>query len=259
MSFEFETQIFKVPHLRNQYTKVGMFGSSPDSLQPGTIILQQGPATDQIRGYGFQHDGSLGTLEHFFTGQVFLKATDNIVLADGTVVPPNPFGIPFVDLNILLATGQPVFIEGGGFVQRANLVAFMFVFDTNFAPVVGQQISLTKATASTAGPRIDLLKARAAAGECELVAKGGSALGFSSGYLYDPATAKFRPDTSFLPSISDTTLRALVTANIYAAVTYTCVPNGSGGRIGLDRDGDTFADGDELLFWTNPANPDSHP
>ena len=259
MSFEFETQIFKVPHLRNQYTKVGMFGSSPDSLQPGTIILQQGPATDQIRGYGFQHDGSLGTLEHFFTGQVFLKATSNIVLADGTVVPPNPFGIPFVDLNILLSTGQPVFVEGGGFVQRANLVAFMFAFDSNFAPVVGQQISLTKATASTAGPRIDLLEARAAAGECELVAKGGSGLGFSNGYLYDPATGRFRPDTSFLPSISDSTLRALVSAHIYSAVTYTCVPNGSGGRIALDRDGDTFADGDELLFGTNPANPDSHP
>ena len=43
-SFENEPQIMKVPHLRNMYTKVGMFGSSPDSLQPGTIILQQGPA-----------------------------------------------------------------------------------------------------------------------------------------------------------------------------------------------------------------------
>ena len=111
-SFEFETQIFKVPHLRNMYTKIGMFGSSPDQLQPGTIILQQGPAQDQVRGFGFQHDGSLGQLEHFFTAQVFLKATTPVTLADGTVVPPNPFGIPFVDPNGL-ASGNIVRREPG--------------------------------------------------------------------------------------------------------------------------------------------------
>ena len=37
ISFEFESQTFKVPQLRNLYTKIGMFGSSLDSLQPGTI------------------------------------------------------------------------------------------------------------------------------------------------------------------------------------------------------------------------------
>ena len=119
LSFEFETQIFKVPHLRNMYTKVGMFGSSPDTLQPGTIILQQGPATDQVRGFGFQHDGALGQLEHFFTGQVFLKSTVNVTLADGTVVPPNPYGIPFVDPNAL-GQGQVVFVDDGGFALRAR-------------------------------------------------------------------------------------------------------------------------------------------
>ena len=30
---------------------------------------------DQVRGFGFLHDGSLGQLEHFFTGQVFLQTT----------------------------------------------------------------------------------------------------------------------------------------------------------------------------------------
>ena len=83
LSFEFESQVFKVPHLRNMYTKVGMFGSSPDTLQPGTLILQQGPATDEIRGFGFQHDGSLGQLEHFFTGLVFLQTDNPVNLAGG--------------------------------------------------------------------------------------------------------------------------------------------------------------------------------
>ena len=66
---------------------------------PAPSCPSRGPATDQVRGFGFQHDGSLGQLEHFFTGQVFMKATMPVTLQDGTVVPPNPYGIPFVDPN----------------------------------------------------------------------------------------------------------------------------------------------------------------
>jgi DNA-binding beta-propeller fold protein YncE len=256
MSFEFETQIFKVPHLRNLYTKIGMFGSSPDSLQPGTIILQQGPATDQVRGFGFQHDGSLGTMEHFFTAQVFLKAPAPVTLADGTVVPPNPFGIPFVDPNTL-ASGAPVILEDGGFALRHAIVAFMIAFDTNMAPAVGQQVTLTKANANNVGARIDLLDARATAGECDLVAK--AATGFTPEVGYYLTAGKFRPNLSFLPSLSDLSLRALVNAGLYQSVTYTCVPAGSGARIGVDRDNDGYADGDELWAGTNPSNPNSHP
>jgi hypothetical protein len=55
-------------------------------------------------------------------------------------------------------------------------------FDTTFAPIVGQQITLTAADAATVGPRLDLLLARARtpfvlvgrsdATECDLVARG---------------------------------------------------------------------------------------
>ncbi|HUQ04741.1 MAG TPA: hypothetical protein VM261_19705 [Kofleriaceae bacterium] len=257
MSFEFEVQIFKIPHLRNMYTKIGMFGSSPDSLQPGTIILQQGPATDQIRGYGFQHDGSLGTMEHFFTAQVFLKAPVPVTLSDGTVVPANPFGIPFIDPNSINNPGGPVILEDGGFALRKAIVAFMIAFDTNLAPVVGQQITLTKTSATAVNPRIDLLVARATAGECDLVAK--AATGWSPDVGYVLTAGQFQPNVSFLPSLTDLSLRALVNNGFYPSVTYTCVPTGSGARIGIDRDNDGYVDGDELLWGTNPTNPDSHP
>ena len=64
MSFEgFRiTENFKVPHLRNMYTKLGMFGFSADAA-PST-----GP---QIRGFGFSNDGSLDTLVSFFSDPVF--------------------------------------------------------------------------------------------------------------------------------------------------------------------------------------------
>ena len=43
------------------------------------------------------------------------------------------------------------------------------------------------------------------------------------------------------------------------AVTYTCVPPGSGERIGVDRDGDGFWDGDERDAHSDPADPASTP
>jgi hypothetical protein len=40
-------------------------------------------------------------------------------------------------------------------------------------------------------------------------------------------------------------------------VTFTCVPPGSGERIGVDRDGDGAWDGDERDAHTDPADPTS--
>lgn len=40
---------------------------------------------------------------------------------------------------------------------------------------------------------------------------------------------------------------------------YTCVPPGSGVRVGVDRDGDGSWDGDERDAHTDPANPRSRP
>jgi len=57
------TENFKIPQLRNMYTKVGMFGFSADS---------GGVTGAQIRGFGFSHDGTLDTLDNFFRDPVFL-------------------------------------------------------------------------------------------------------------------------------------------------------------------------------------------
>jgi hypothetical protein len=258
LSFEFETQIFKVPHLRNLYQKVGMFGSSPDSLQPGTLVLQVDPATGQpivipaTRGFGFQHDGSLGTLEHFFTGQVFLKSVADVIVA-GKDVGPNPYGIPFIDPNAL---PNIVFLEDGGFELRRKIVAYLYAFDSNLAPIVGQQVTLTAADAASANPRIDLLEARATAGECDLVARGGDE-GAGRSYLF--TSGAFQSDRTTQPPISDAALRATALGDDGNAITYTCVPPGAGVRIALDRDGDGWADGDELAARTNPADANSHP
>ena len=53
--FEGETQIFKVPHLRNMYQKVGMFGMP---AVPVFDAADNGNTGDQVRGFGFPHDGA---------------------------------------------------------------------------------------------------------------------------------------------------------------------------------------------------------
>jgi DNA-binding beta-propeller fold protein YncE len=58
------SQEFKVPHLRNMYQKVGMFGTSWNTA---AVTYGGGP---QIKGFGYLHDGSIDTLDNFF-GQVF--------------------------------------------------------------------------------------------------------------------------------------------------------------------------------------------
>jgi hypothetical protein len=102
--------------------------------------------------------------------------------------------------------------------------SFMLAFDSNLAPIVGQQVTLDAGNAAVAGPRIDLLEARAAVGECDLVVKGrryGQELGF------------LMRDGVFLPSrggrwLNDTVLRKVARQ---APLTFTCVPPGSGPRM----------------------------
>jgi hypothetical protein len=220
-SFEFEQQIFKIPHLRNVYQKVGMFGmaSAPDFFLPG----DNGPKGPQVRGFGLLHDGSTDTLFRFFRSIVF---------------DPNTFG-----------SGGGLF-QGGGFTggdpQRLDMEQFILAFDSDLAPVVGQQVTLDRANAAQAGPRIDLLLARSeapfeskilgpGATECDVVVKG-SLGGNVRGWLYTGGGSFLNDEGVATP---DAALRALAGRT---PLTYTCVPPGSGRRMGVDRDGDAALD-----------------
>jgi DNA-binding beta-propeller fold protein YncE/cytochrome c peroxidase len=69
-TFEDETQEFKVPQLKNAYQKVGMFGT------PATHFAHVRPAEaqfqgDQVRGFGFLHDGDMATVFDFLQAEFF--------------------------------------------------------------------------------------------------------------------------------------------------------------------------------------------
>ena len=135
-----------------------------------------------------------------------------------------------------------------------KLEAFILAFPTNMAPVVGQQVTLTASGSAAAGARIDILRQRADAGECDLIAKTRSD-DEETGFLY-VGSGLFRKDRRMQPPITDAALRSLAREH---PVTFTCVPPGSGERLGVDRDGDGFWDGDERHAHTDPADPDSRP
>ncbi|MBV8757598.1 MAG: beta-propeller fold lactonase family protein [Deltaproteobacteria bacterium] len=238
LSFENEPQVFKVPHLRNEYQKIGMFGSSLDRNIVGTVLHllnpafpETNPAVPAVRGFGYQHDGALGTLEHFFTAQVFIKTTQPGLL-DGAQVPANPFGIPLFTFD---SAGNITGLDVSGFSLRRAIVAYILAFDSNLRPIVGQQVTLNPANRTAAQSRIALLEARAAAGDCDLVVKG-IVEGRERGAVYSGGVF-----VSAYGSLTDAQLQALVGSKT-DALTFTAVPPGSGWRIGLDRNADGLTD-----------------
>ncbi|ATB31944.1 hypothetical protein [Melittangium boletus] len=219
------TAIFpKTPHLRNVYQKVGMFGVNyPFGFLPPDPFMG-----DQVRGFGFNSDGSLDTLLRFNSGFDFHPIFNSV-------------GIPDTP---------------AGYQAKLDMGQFLLAFDSNLAPIVGQQVSLTVQNLAVATPRIKLLMARADVGECDLVVKGRIAQ-IDVGFLY-VGKGMFKSDRKAQALLTEEGLCQLPCVNP-GALTFTCVPPGSGQRIGIDRDLDGFLDGDERSAGSDPANPLSTP
>ncbi len=200
-------QSLKIPHFRNAYQKVGMFGVVSNPLfNPELDGSFQG---DQIRGFGFLHSGAFDSPSRFLS----------VGFTEG---PFNPGGFPQTD---------------AGRAERRQVEAFLYAYDSNLAPIVGQQITLTATNSAVAVPRISLLIARAEHGECELIARSGH-----RSYLYDDE--KFHPDKAGAPKLSKAQMW-LIAKLPGQEVTFTCVPVGAGRRMGLDRDLDGVLNRDE--------------
>jgi hypothetical protein len=123
--------------------------------------------------------------------------------------------------------------------------------------MVGQQATLDATSGPDTDDRIDVrLRLAAQVGQCDLIVKGvvgGEARGWSR-----LADGTYQSDRASESPITHAALRAQVGVG-GQALTFTCVPPGSGPRIGVDRDGDGFFDGDERDALTDPANPSSFP
>lgn len=209
-TFDFIFQSFKVPHLRNLYQKVGMFGMVPN---PRFNDHNNDFMGDQIRGFGVGPEGAVDTVFRFDDQRGFNEAP-----------------------------GLPGFPPGAaGVVLRRQVSSFLHTFDSNLAPIVGQQVTLAAAYDEAAEERVALLIERAGAGECDLVVK--SRVGnHEVGFLYQ-GNGTFRQNREGQPAINGAALRQLAADG--HPLTYTCAPPGAGVRMAIDRDLDGVLDGDE--------------
>ena len=233
-SFEGEIQLIKTAHLRNMYQKVGMFGM-PNRL--GFNPLASHHTGDQIRGFGILHDGATDTIFSFLQGDVFNNQGD-------------------VGFN----KGNP---------QRRDVEQYMFAFESDAAPVVDQQVTLSDAVSrSAAHKRLSLLEQRARTPfvskmlegqvtECDLITKG-IVDDQERGYLCRPETRDYISDRRAEAPLKPGHIRKLA-IQPGQELTFTCVPPGSGYRLGLDRDNEGVRDQDERDLGFNLADADSTP
>jgi hypothetical protein len=206
-----------------------------------------------VRGFGYLHDGTVGTVEQFLTAIVFLLREGNLSLGTANL-GPNPEGIPvFNDTTNPFDSASG--ISTAGIELRQELASFVLAFDSNMFPIVGQQVTLQPGNASEVASRLALLEAQAAAGDCDLVARAAFA-DREHGFTFSGGV--FVPDVAGAPPLTTKELEQLV-GLVASSITITAVPPGSGWRIGIDRDGDGYADGTELLIGSDPANPNSTP
>lgn len=143
-----------------------------------------------VTGFGFVHDGATTTMLEFFN-----------------------------------EAGVFTFPNNG---EINDLTDFIFAFDSNLAPIVGQQITLTALSSEAVSMRIDLLEQRAGldSPECDLVVRGVINNQPQSGLLL--ASGDYRLADSSTQTSTDLRSQA---GDPGAALTFTCVTPGTGERL----------------------------
>jgi YVTN family beta-propeller protein len=162
----------------------------------------------QVSGYGLLHDGTFDTVAEFLRLDTFVFPGD---------------------------------VEEKERIRR-SLQSYIMAFDTGMPPAVGRQVTVSGELDGKERQIFDQLIARAAAGDCDLTARGWEGKS-QRGWLYN--NGAFAADRR-----QDVPLGGQALVHRYRSagepITFTCVPPGDGIRNALDRDLDGILDGDEL-------------
>jgi hypothetical protein len=106
-----------------------------------------------------------------------------------------------------------------GLDDKADMEDFVFAFDSNLKPIVGQQVTLTRASGAQARARLQLLIAQADQGNCDLVAH-------AKDHSFTYAGGEFVRDDRARFSVTEFERRVVARGT----VTLTAVPPGEGAR-----------------------------
>jgi DNA-binding beta-propeller fold protein YncE len=167
-------------------------------------------AGPQVSGFSFLHDGTVDSVVSFLRFDVFFF---------------------------------PGRTEAEKDVVRRQLHNFIMAFDTGMAPSVGRQLTVNGELSASERQMLDLLGQRAAAGDCDLIARAWEGKS-QRGWLL--RNAVYYSDRS---ADAPLTLGELLERHRRSGepLTFTCVPPGDGRRSAIDRDLDGVVDGDEMI------------
>lgn len=196
-----QTQSFNIGTLQNAYEKTGFSKSS----------------TNNNRGFGFSHDGTIDTIDAFLRQPMFTFSAGS--------------------------TGD---------TERLDMNSYVMSIARDTHTGVGVQVTLdgTNNNDSNVGTTLNVMRSQANLARVGFVVRGRQG-GIARGYTY-VSTNTFQSDRSG-QTITYDALRAAASAG--NELTWMMVPIGSQTRIGIDRDMDGFLDRDEIDNCGDPANP----
>jgi len=122
--------------------------------------------------------------------------------------------------------------DAAGLSDKADMEDFVFAYESNLKPIVGQQLTWSRSAGSVERQRLDLMVSQAELRNSDLVAQAdGSGFTFVRGEFLRDDGARF-------------TLARLLNRPS-STITFTAVPPGQGRRLGIDRDSDGTLDAQE--------------
>ncbi|QOJ00330.1 MAG: YncE family protein [Phycisphaeraceae bacterium] len=209
----------KVPQFRNAYQKGGFNTTRPRNTA----------------GFGFLHDGSVDSIERFVSEPVFT------VRSDQEVADLVAFSLALSGSD--LPPGSPTSpLEPPGPLSQDSHAAVGTQLTLIGPPTAQQNAVLTTLLTQANQQRIGLVARATSAGR-----RAGHAYAGNNTWNLDLAGA------------STTHAALLASASPASPVVVTAVHRGTQARLGLDRDGDGWFDGDELAVCTDPADPARYP
>jgi len=188
-----------------------------------------GLSTNSRAGFGFMHDGNVDTLTHFLSDGFPDEASDNQSVAN------------FIAF-LLCFTGSDLSSNPSGPSQ-------------DVPAATGKQITFASPTPPTLLTDMFNLALRTNS-RVELVLRGKTN-GVLRQWLLRRATQDFQSDRH--GEIAPTLASVIAPAASGNEFTATLVPQGSGTRLALDRDGDGYFDASEVETGFDPGDPTSHP
>jgi len=211
----------RVASMRNLYERTGFNGTQ----------------LENTAGFGYVHDGSVDSIERQVSQPPFS------VHGDQQVADLVAFVLAFSGSDLPQGSANDV-LEPPGSPAR----------DTHAS--VGTQVTIVAAEQTTPAEQLILDRLIALANEAEvgLIAKG-RVDGEARGYVYLGQGAWHADRTAEVLN----TFQMQTLAEPGGELTYTAVPFASRLRMGVDRDGDSHLDGDELDAMADPDDPTSVP